>query len=202
MATRKVIMFGGAGTKEPVPEIVPGVERWVINNLIKMPTGPKRCKGATQWFDLHWKEHIESRGGGNVWATYQKLDIPLYMWKHYEDLPTSTPYPIKEIQAFFGGTRLFTSSLDYMVAKALFEGYEEIELYAFRMGNPLYRHQVSSGRWWLKQCADRGVRVTHLSPSTLNSISREVDFKPPRPDSTHLMYGLETTDRSKLYRGR
>lgn len=200
-------MIGGAGTTRPVPPIEPDVERWGINNLIHVPTGPKRFKGATRWFDLHHKDHIVGRTKGNIWGWYRTLDIPLYMWQHHEDLPTSLAYPHEEVRRCFGNTRLFCSSLDWMIAKALYEKecdgeLEEIELYAFRMGNPLYRHMVSSGRWWLKQCADRGVRVTHLSPSALASVAREVETIPPNPEAHHLMYGLETTDRTRLYRGR
>ena len=195
-------MFGGAGTTAPIPPIVEGVERWGINNLCLTPSGPRRAKGATRWFDLHPREHIDGRRGPAVWGWYRKLLIPLYMWDTFPDLPTSTVYPHEAVREAFGGTRLFTSSLDWMVALALYEGFTEIELYAFRMGQPNYMHQVGSGRWWLKQCADRGVKVTHLSPTALNSIRREVEYKPPQPTSQHLMYGLETTNRSKLYRGR
>ncbi len=200
--SKSVLMIGGAGTKVPVPPIREGQERWGLNNLVRCPDGAKKFKGATRWFDVHHKEHILSRGGPGIWGWYQKLDIPLYMWQHHDDLPTSERYPIEAVQAEFGGTRLFTSTLDYKIGLALLEGFEEIELYAYRMGNPLYRHQVSSGRWWLKQCALRGVKVTHLSPSALVNLVREVDAKPPKPEARHLMYGLETTDRSKLYRGR
>ena len=195
-------MFGGAGTKSPVPPIVEGVERWTINNLIRLPGGARRFDGLTRHFDLHWKDHIVGRKSGNIWGWYQRLQAPVMMWEKYPDLPTSEVFPHAAVRAMFGGTRLFTSSLDWLIAYALFKGFEEIELYGYRMGHPHYLYQVGSGRWWLKQCRDRGVKVTHLSPSMLASISRDVEFKPPQPDSTHLMYGLETTDRSKLYRGR
>jgi hypothetical protein len=199
---KKVVMFGGAGTKAPVPEIVEGVERWTINNLVILPTGPKRCKGATRHFDLHSKDHIEGRRQANMWGRYQKMTIPVYLWQTYPDLPTSTVYPLADVRAMFGGTRLFTSSLDWLLALALFEGFEEIELFAYRMGHPHYMHQVSSGQWWLRQCAERGVKVTHLSPTALESVARRASILSPQPGPEHLMYGLETTDRTKLYRGR
>jgi hypothetical protein len=199
---KKVLMFGGAGTLSPVPPIVPGEERWTINNLIRLPNGPKRFKGATRHFDTHHKDHIVGRKHSNVWGWYQTLDIPVYLWQTYPDLPTSVAYPHEAVRAFHGGTRLFCSTLDWLVALALYEGFEEISLYAFRMGQPNYVHQTSSGRWWMKRCHELGVKVTHLSPSALKHISDECVAIPPRPDSTHLMYGLETTDRSKLYRGR
>ncbi len=201
---KRVLLIGGAGTKTPCPIIVPGGERWGINNLISMPTGPKRFKGATRWFDLHHKEHIVTRrGGGNVWGWYQKLEIPVYLWDVHPDLPTSKAYPRSDVQAMFGGTRLFNSSLDWLLALALYEEFTDIDLYAFRLDNFRYMHQVSSGQWWLNECIQRGVRVTALSPCMpFDALSRRVVMNPPPADSTHLMYGFETTDRSKLYHGR
>lgn len=198
---KKVLMIGGAGTLSPVPPVVPGVERWGMNNLITMAGGKKRFADCTRWFDLHHKDHIIRRKR-NVWGWYRTLEIPVYLWQTFDDLPTSVAYPRVEVQRMFAGTRLFTSSLDWLIALALYEGFEEIELYAFRMGHLSYLHQVGSGRWWLKQCADRGVKVTHLSPSALAGISRTVDALPPKPEAHHLMYGFETADRTKLYRGR
>lgn len=204
--SKKVIMFGGAGTDAPLPPIEPGVERWGLNNLVRV--FPARFEGVTRWFDLHPKQYIVSpkslggRGGANMWGWYRTLDIPLYMWETHPDLPTSTVYPLQAVREMFGGTRLFNSSLDWQIALALYEGFDEIELYAFRMASTNYQHQVSTALWWLKQCADRGVTVTHLSPSSLAGISRVVGLKPPQPEPHHLMYGLDTTDRSKLYRGR
>lgn len=196
---KRVLLLGGAGTLSPVPPIAPDQERWGLNSLVLMPTGPKRFKGCTRWFDLHHKEHIVARRQGNMWGRYRGFVIPVYLCEAHADLPTSEAYPLAEVQAMFGGTRLFTSSLDYMLAFALLKGFEEIELYAFRLGNPRYLHQVSSGRWWLDQCGKRGVVVRHLSPS---SLAAEVASKPPHMEAHHLMYGYETTDRAKLYHGR
>ena len=70
---RKVLMIGGAGTDEPVPPIEPGVERWGLNNIVKV--FPQRFEGVTRWFDLHPKAYITTnkskggRGGANMWVT-------------------------------------------------------------------------------------------------------------------------------------
>lgn len=197
---KKVLLIGGASTKTPTPTVEPGVERWSLNGFVFMPGN--RWKHCTRWFDLHSKEHIVNRKSGNAWGWHQKLTIPIYLWQTYEDLPTSRAYPHAAVRAMFGGTRLFTSTLDWMIALALYEGFEEIEMYAWRMGHPHYVHQVGSGQWWLRQCAERGVKVTHLTPTALTAIARRATLLSPQPGPQHLMYGLETTDRTKLYRGR
>lgn len=199
---KKVLLIGGADTKTPVPVVEAGVERWGINNLVRGRGMGPRFKHCTRWFDLHEKAHIVARKSGNIWNWYQKLEIPLYMWTTFADLPTSCVYPSNQVRAMFGGTRLFTSSLDWQIALALYEGFEEIELYGYRMTHPNYRFQVGSGQWWLRQCAERGVKVAHLTPTALTSIARRATLLSPQPGPQHLMYGLETTDRSKLFRGR
>lgn len=192
-------MIGGAGTKVPIPPIDPAQERWGLNNLTAGPGGSKAFEGCTRWFDVHHKEHIVTRRHANMWGAYQRFTIPVYLCERHADLPTSQAYPLAEVQEMFKGTRLFSSSLDYMLAAAMLWGFTEIELYRFRMGNPSYRHQVSSGRWWLDQCFKRGVTVKHLSASRL---AHDIKAHPPNPEAHHLMYGFETTDRARLYRSR
>lgn len=198
---KKVIIFGGAGTTVPVPEIEPGVERWGMNALLKMRGHGGRFKGVTRWFDTHSREHIAGRKEGDMWGWYKNLLIPVYLTKKYDDLPTSEAYPLADVQAMFGGTRLFSSGLDYLLAFALLKKFTDIRLYGFRLTHPSYRFQVGSAAWWLKQCAERGTTVTCLTPSTLTKM-KVVDALPPKPEAHHLMYGFETTDRSKLYHGR
>jgi len=194
-------MFGGASASVPVPPIEPGVERWGMNALIKMRGHGGRFKGVTRWFDTHTREHIAGRKEGDMWSWYKGLLIPVYLTKQYDDLPTSEAYPLGAVQAKFGGTRLFCSGLDYMLAFALLKKFTDIRLYGFRLTHPGYQHQVGSAAWWLKQCADCGATVTCLTPSRLTKI-RDVIALPPKPEAHHLMYGFETTDRSKLYHGR
>ena len=136
-----------------------------------------------------------------MWSWYKNLLIPVYLTQKYDDLPTSEAYPLADVQREFNGTRLFSSGLDYMLAFAALKRFTEIQLYGFRLVHPQYRFQVGSAAWWLKQCRDRGIAITYLTTCAAASAST-VDAYPPKPDSHHLMYGFETTDRSKLYHGR
>ena len=208
MATRRntgmpkiVQMMGGAGSKTPVPVLPPNVERWGLNALIRMRASGGRFEGVTRWFDVHSREHIASRKEGDMWEWYRRAQVTIYLTKQYDELPTSVAYPLAAVQAAFGGTRLFCSGFDYMLALAMLEQFTEIQLYGFRLVHPQYRFQVGSAAWWLKQCRDRGITITFLTPCAAADTS-VVDAHPPKPEAHHLMYGFETTDRDKLYHGR
>ena len=193
--------MGGAGSKTPVPPLPPGVERWGLNALIRMRASGGRFDGVTRWFDIHSREHIASRKEGDMWGWYRQQTIPVYLTQTYDDLPTSVAYPLVDVQRAFGGTRLFSSGLDYMLALAALERFDEIQLYGFRLNHPNYRHQVGSIAWWLQQCRQRGTQITFLTPCAAADAS-VVETRPPHPEAHHLIYGFETTDRSKLYHGR
>ncbi len=198
--SKSVVMLGGAGVTEPIPPILPDEERWGMNALIEARGSIRlRFEGVTHWFDLHSREHIAKRKEGDMWGWYKGLKIPVYLIQKSTELPTSETFPLTEIRRSFSDTRLFSSGLDYMLAFAIYRRLE-IKLYGFRMSHPNYKFQVGSAAWWLKQAHDRGVKVTFLSPSNITAF-KIVDALPPKPGAHHLMYGFETTDRSRLYRG-
>ena len=199
--SKVVQMMGGAGSKTPVPTLPPDVERWGLNALIRMRASGGRFEGVTRWFDIHSREHIANRKEGDMWEWYRRAQITIYLTKQYGELLTSVAYPLAAVQAAFGGTRLFSSGLDYMLALATLEQFTEIQLYGFRLNHPNYRHQVGSVAWWLQQCRDRGTQITFLTPCAAAEAST-VRTLPPKPEAHHLMYGFDTTDRSRLYHGR
>lgn len=195
-------MMGGAPSTAPVPELPAGASRWGLNNIrMSKRVTPARFVGWTEWFDLHESAHIQSRQQGkfNAYPWLCQQTKPVYRWAVDPAMPSSVVYPHGPVRALFGGTRLFCSTLDWMLALAIYQGYDQIDLYGWRMANPLYHHQVGSAQWWIEQATKRGITVTHNSASRLTRPRRWADT----PDTgAALMYGLETTDRSKLYHGK
>lgn len=198
-----VQMMGGAPATEPVPKLPKGAHRWGLNNiLMSKQVTQARFDGWTHWFDLHETAHIQARQKGlNIYPWLCRQTNPIYRWVVDPAMPSSLAYPVAAVRAHFGGTRLFCSTLDWMLALAIQRGcYEQIDLYGWRMANPLYSHQVGSAQWWIEQALKAGIRVTHNSSTALTkprTFSGEPVMLPGQ-----LMYGLETTDRSKLYHAR
>ena len=194
---KTVHIYGGASSDTPPPEQLPGEEKWGINHLWSRAAFRPRYEGWTRWCDLHTDEHIKSRKHSTYnWLCQQTRPIVRF----WPDPNMNTQlYPHAEVRAMFGGTRFFCSSFDWMMALALYESFQRIHLYGWKMSHPVYAHQVKSGQFWIRKALNAGVDLQNHSPSSLFIVKH--DLVEPNL-SRCLMYGLETTDRSKLYSHR
>lgn len=191
-----VQLMGGAPMSNMVGPKPAGAERWGMNAHHASNMLRQRLKGWTRWFDLHSTEHIKGRKY-NVYAWECQQAKPVYRWTVDPAMPSSVAYP-REAQQ---GSRLFTSTLDWLMALAIYEQFTHIELYGFRMGNEKYAYQIPAARWWIQQARHLGIDVTVVGPIALKRTPKGPPSKIVVPDSC-LMYGLETTDRSKLYHAK
>lgn len=192
-----VQMMGGSTTRLAHPPLPEGAERWGLNNIFMSHTHRARFKGWTRWFDLHGDEHIQGRKQGrrNCYPWLCAQTRPIYRWSVDPNMPASVVYPDAARQ----GSRLFCSSLDWMLALAIHEHFTHIDLFGWRMTHPAYQHQVGSAQWWVHKAISEGITVTIHGNSALKV---KVAAGPPPPiviPAGCLMYGRETTDRSKLY---
>jgi hypothetical protein len=82
---------------------------------------------------------------------------PLYTCKVHPLVPTSIEYPIKEVVAYFGDD-YFSSSFDYAIALAIYEGYERIDLWGVNMSaSDEYVYQRPSFSYWLGMAKGMGI---------------------------------------------
>lgn len=198
MRLRSVQMMGAAPSSEPVPELPEGTERWGLNNLWLKGSLRPRLEGWTRWFDLHATDHIRQRKSGDIYPWLCKQSKPVLRWELDPTMPSSVAYP----KAAMRGSRLFCSTLDWMLALAIYEEFAEIHLYGWRMANPRYRHQVYSGQWWVRQAQEAGISVVNHSKSSLFIFPPQSSMVTPEPQAGSRLYGLETTDRSQLHHAR
>lgn len=88
-----------------------------------------------------------------------QLDIPVYMQQHWDIIPKSIPYPIKDIVARYGN--YFTNTVSYMIALAIDMGPEEIGCYGVDMATASeYGPQRPSCEFFLGIAAGRGIKLT------------------------------------------
>lgn len=89
-------------------------------------------------------------------------DRPVITSKAYEEWPTSEAYPIKEIAHYFGlplGVAMY-STVDYMIALAIYEGATQIDLYGVDMSNKEVPTEMVLGTAaWIAAAQARGVYV-------------------------------------------
>lgn len=194
---KTVHIYGGATSSTPFPPHLPGEDKWGINNLWCKVILKPRYESATHWFDLHTTEHIQKRKH-NMYHWLCKLKIPVYRWEVDPNMPTSVRYPREEVFDTFK-SRFFCSTFDWLMALAILQRYERIHLYGWRMAQLNYTHQVKSGQFWVRKAVEAGVVIENHSKSSLFTVKHTL----VEPDlSNKLMYGLETTDRSKIYSHR
>lgn len=95
-----------------------------------------------------------------VKARVNELGIPVYSTTECPEVATNVAYPL-ELMCVTFGTRLFTCTADYAVAKAIFDGYNQIDLYGFNMGTRTeYGYQLPGFSYWLGRAAQADIGVT------------------------------------------
>lgn len=117
----------------------PDYEIWGLNGVYSYIDFPN-ITNFTRWFDIHSLDAIKEvykhpqyqhYGVGYVeWL--QNLSIPVFMQEKYEEIPTSLKYPLEEILARFP-RKYFTNTVSWMLALAIYEGYEDISIFGVDM---------------------------------------------------------------------
>ncbi len=159
-----------------IPPFDPEAERWGVNRLMFM-----RYDGHMdwdRWFDLHSTDQIQARRQ-DAYEWYQAQTKPIYRWEIDPAMPASVAYPVAEVwQAFPESTQEFRCSLSWMLALAIHEGFEVIELFWHTLTDTEHRPYVPSVLYWIGMARGRGITVTIHGDSALI-------YDGPR-------YGLET----------
>ena len=114
-------------------------------------------------FELHpfWmlkKEWYTMTADHWGWLTKIKHHYPIYLIEEHPEIHNGVRYPLEPIiekylpRVWRGDerARYFTCSLCYMIALAIYEGFERIEIYGFEMGSDTeYVYQKSGAEFWL-----------------------------------------------------
>ena len=101
--------------------------------------------------------------------------IPVYMMEKRAELPMSRRYPIEQVEALMSGwtrsgeqMKMLTSSFDYMIALAIIEGFNEIEIIGAEMSsNTEYHYQREGYAFWHGFALGHGVKVQQHAPTQL-----------------------------------
>jgi len=152
------------------------IEVWCMNELHGVPW--VKVDGITRWFQMHDKSSFTKEHKHNHWGWLQEEhDFPIYMLQKYDDVPNSVPYPLRKIQNglignFYRGEekmeKLFSSTMNYQVAQALYEGFERIEVFGIEMlGKGEYSWQREAMAFWMGKADGMGVDVWLPEPCAL-----------------------------------
>ena len=136
------------------------VECWTLNKAHLEPW----CKRITRHFQIHGIGYLrrctaQSQGDRDhfEWLS-QPHDFPLYIQAKYPEFPSGIPFPIHEARRRFGN--FYTSTMAYMMAIAIMEGFERIEIYGFEMESDTeYRYQRDSAEYFIGMAVGLGIEV-------------------------------------------
>lgn len=157
----------------------PGAERWGINDLpARRPEG-WRFDAWDRWFDRHTHAHIRKHRP-EAWQWYRAQDgrRPIYLVDAHPEIRGSVAYPTRRIQERFawGGQleEFFTSSLDWLIALALAEGVDRIELFGVDMWAAAHERgaQRNGAHYWIGRARGMGVDVVIPDSSSLCKTER------------------------------
>ena len=131
------------------------VEIWGVNEQHIYPW----MKRWDRWFQMHERKYFTSGVVPDHYPWLQEEhNKPIYMLNVHEEIPDSVEYPLAQMTArFFGNARkgdkkfkYFTSTMPYMTALAISEGFDRIEIYGMEMSGPTeYVKQKPCGEFWL-----------------------------------------------------
>jgi len=121
----------------------------------------------THWYELHDVENIismakkEPQKFGGYLEFLQSIGPKVTIARPHPELPEATIFPKDEALERFG-RGAFTSSISWMMAKAIMEGYEEIGLWGIDMvAQEEYAWQRPGCYYFLGVCKGQGIK-THL----------------------------------------
>jgi hypothetical protein len=147
---KKVCIVGFAKSWVETPFEDPDFEIWGLNELYKY-FKQKPCARADRWFEIH-NPKSPSKDKPEHHEFLKTCGMPVYMWQHFDEFPTSMPFPREEVKAMmnenmiYGGHDLgckqsnkgskftnFSNQITWMILLAIYEGFQEIHVYGVDM---------------------------------------------------------------------
>lgn len=146
-------------------------EIWGTNNLMFA-----RYSGQfdhwTRWFDHHPIAHIQRRRP-QAYAWYQQQDgrRPIYLAEPDPTIPGAVVFPAYELVEHFSTPAYrevdFWGSISWLIAFAMKEGFQRIDLFWFLLKNDQYTKQIPSTKYWIGRARQAGIDVVIHGDSAL-----------------------------------
>ena len=157
----KVAILGFTDTRLEAPFGDPEWEIWGLNELYRYHD----ARQFSRWFEIHDRKLIEEdKGVPGHWPPHiealKQFPIPVYMHQHWDDIPNSVAYPKEEMERAFPDGQYQTSSISWMIALAVLEGFKEIGVYGVDMAQDIeYVQQRPACEYWIGLARGMGTKV-------------------------------------------
>lgn len=151
--TKVAIVGFAASSKDLAPFNDPTWSIWGLNQLYR------HIPRADRWFEIHanWNEHVVEGTDHQKWLA--EAPIPIYMVDRIPGIPNSVRFPIE--RAMQGHLDYFTSTVAFMIALAIQEGFKEIGLWGIDLivGDE-YFYQKPCAEFWIGVAHGKNITVT------------------------------------------
>lgn len=150
---------------------------------------------ADFWYEMHRREDFlaDQVPGTDYLAWLKTCEIPIYMVDHFDDIPNSVRFPIEDAVKMFGD--YFYSTISYMIALAIMQGYEEIGIWGVDLSHDSeYEYQKPSAEYLLGVAIGRGISVRLPGQSALLKGMYRYGYE-PMPDNKDIQWLQVYTQR-------
>lgn len=213
---RKIAICGFADSKRDAPWGDPSWEKWVVNDLyfhigpwVGLPNGQFPPGSVNRVFEVH---HLLGMGPRRN-PTHEQwmrqaapsLGIPIVMQEKREEFPSSVALPRMELMECFGseafggraGCDYITNSISWMIALALFETSEWVDLPDGRKIR-LCEKGTEIGLWGIDMAADTEFGSQRPSCEFWLGVAKSMGVPLYVPDDSELLkapalYGFDTS---------
>ena len=136
-------------------------EVWGFNHLFDLWSVGR----FDRWFELHDLGYLKKVEG--MWADHlmklRGIRMPLYMQKKHKDIPASRVFPREAIEKLTPQGWYHMSSVDWMLAFAILEGFKTVHIYGVSFGVDEAGQEPLTARacleYWIGVAQGRGMAV-------------------------------------------
>jgi hypothetical protein len=194
---KKVAIVGFAESWKLAPWDDPSIECWCLNEFWKYAPRWNR------WFELHDGDTLGVSKRDALPEGEQKRHLdwlsrnhgegkPIYMQPQYCDgrYPNAVPYPLDRMVSMFG--RYFTSSIGYMTALAIADGYDWIGLYGIDLASDIeYQQQRANAEYFVGYAKGMGKTVVLAETSAICKAGHLYGFDKPLVEGNQILSAVK-----------
>lgn len=161
-------------------------ELWGIGGLFRFVDVPN-IKNFTRWFDIHDLETIKAEPE-NFYEWIKNCSFSVYMQEEFAEVLKAVEYPLDAILKTFP-RKYFNSTVDYMLALAIYEGYTDIAIYGVNMAQDTeYAEQRPSCEYWCGYCDGAKINLHIPQESNLLKSTYLYGYEQPKGDQMKKHY--------------
>jgi hypothetical protein len=148
-----VVLIGKGPGKEFAPLIGKGKTIWGVNDTV----GERQCDAC---FFMDRQFLRDTQLDETITKSVNTTGTLLYSTQKWDDIKNSEPYPLEEVKKCFG-IDYFADSCCYMIALAIYQGFQHIILYGFTYGwGSTYVDEKPGVTFWLGVALGRGLKIS------------------------------------------